>query len=132
MGQISINILEKEVVATGDGVFNSISTSSDECYSTFIFEVLTTTSCWIDTNSAPGLWVIQKLTGNGIWVNGETLTENTTYKVTLPGFRSPNQTLNTTRYTVLLALRPDEFGFFLDSKSCNRYGTNLLCPAPVI
>ena len=123
--------MEKEVVATGEGVFNSISRTSDECSSTFTFEVLTTTSCWIDTNSAPGGWIIHKLTGNGIWVNGETLTENTTYKVTISAFRSLNDTLNTNRYTVLMHLRDSEFGFIIDSKSCNRYATNLLCPNPV-
>lgn len=111
---------------TGDGVISDYSTTTNEtCADTWSVTALVETSCWVEWTVTDLNCTVEKVSGTA--VNGETLTSNTEYTVTIEAYESPNQTLNTEVSSVVFTLKDSDGGTILDQNTYTRYHTGLNC-----
>ena len=106
------------------------STYSDtNCHTYFTVEVKTTSSVWVQWNASALSYTIEKINGDFNAVNGETLTETTSYRVILNGYQSPDNYKNMFLSSVAFTLKDSQNSSnpILDSVIVNRLSSTSMC-----
>jgi hypothetical protein len=127
MGIITIKVSEQitDPGPLGSGKMGAIVVSEGPCSSIFTVSAKTQTTAWIQWAVLGGGAVITK--DGGTAINGETITENTNYTVTLYGYQSPNTELNDYLVQANFTLKDAEAGSVLDFQSVSRFHNGALC-----
>ena len=124
---MTIQVLEEIIDPgpLGDGKLGALVISEKACSSIYTVSGKTLTTAWIQWDVLGGGAVITK--DGGTAINGETITENTNYTVTLYGYQSPRTELNDYLVQVNFTLKDAEDGNVLDSQSVSRFHNGALC-----
>ncbi len=124
---MTIQVLEEIIDPgpLGSGKMGALVISEGPCSSVYTVSAKTLTTAWIQWSVLGGGAVITK--DGGTAINGETITENTSYTVTLYGYQSPNTQLNDYLVQADFTLKDVEAGIVLDSQSVSRFHNGSLC-----
>lgn len=124
---MTIQVLEEIIDPgpLGSGKVGAIAVSQGPCDSVYTVSAKTLTTAWIEWSVLGGGATIVK--DGGTAINGETITETTTYTVTLVGYQSPNTELNDFLIQADFTLKDVEAGIILDSQSVSRFYNGSLC-----
>tara|TARA_R110000765_G_scaffold233631_1_gene336723 strand:+ start:1066 stop:1455 length:390 start_codon:yes stop_codon:yes gene_type:complete len=129
MGNMSIYIEGLIELPVANGKIGASIYSDTNCHTYFTVEVKTITSVWVQWQEL-GLSVsVGKINGDFNAVNGETLTENTSYRVIIEGYQSPSDYKNQFLSSVGFTLKDSQNSSnpALDSVMVNRKSTTSMC-----
>ena len=130
MGNMSIYIEGLIEPPVANGKIGASIYSDTNCHTYFTVEVKTITSVWVQWQELGISVSVGKINGDFNAVNGETLTESTSYRVILEGYQSPDDYrnqffLSSVAFTLKdsqNSSNPD-----LDSVMVNRYSSTSMC-----
>ena len=125
---ININAIPLEEVDSIDVL--SVESTVGDCDSVFTFTVTPVTSVWVEWGihvNNGGLNNIQKTSGDMIAVNGQVITEETTYELIMAGHRSENDMFNIVFYKLNFVVKDTESGTILSTARNSRRSTGMVC-----
>tara|TARA_R100000541_G_scaffold50758_1_gene58064 strand:+ start:9391 stop:9777 length:387 start_codon:yes stop_codon:yes gene_type:complete len=128
MGVMNINVSEELIEdPVGTGKVGGLMTSEDVCKTEWSILVKTTTSVWVEYVIAGGTGSVDKISGNLIAVNGETLTEVTTYNGIIQGYQSYDENQNNNITQITFTLKDADGGNVLDTQTFTRLSNGNYC-----
>tara|TARA_R110000822_G_scaffold191566_4_gene330299 strand:- start:7591 stop:7971 length:381 start_codon:yes stop_codon:yes gene_type:complete len=126
MATMKINVEAELSLPVSEGTIGGLLSSETLCISKFDVVVKTTTQVWIEWDILALNYTIMKTSGNSIAVDGELLTEYTTYRLTLDGYKTP-KSANDYYSDATFRIRDVQGGTILDSKVFTRIHSELNC-----
>jgi hypothetical protein len=126
MGLMKISIKAGLTEVDGDGTVGTVIQYENECQARYTLTAETTSPIWVEFDLSSTKAVVERADLTP-FVNGETISGDTVWNVTLYGFVSPNNNVNTIFTECVGKLLTSSGGTLIDSTTVSKYSTNELC-----
>jgi hypothetical protein len=127
MGVMTLFIGEQYIVGTGaHGDIDTVIQTVSVCQGVWSVTVVSTSSLWAEFDLSDGFCSVTRADLSP-FVNGETLTANTEYIVSITGFISGAGKQNTVQSQVVCTVKNTELGAEINSSEMTRLHAGLTC-----
>jgi hypothetical protein len=127
MGVMTLFIGEEYIVGTGQhGDIDTVIQTVSVCQGVWSVTVVSTSSLWAEFDLSDSYCTVTRADLSP-FVNGETLTADTEYIVTITGFQSLAGQQNTTESQVVCTVKNTELGAEINSSEMTRLHAGLNC-----
>jgi len=129
MAKITININGIQIEDVDSSDVLSVESTVGDCESVFTFTVTPVTSAWVEwlQVTTGGFNNVQKTSGDMVAVNGQVITEETTYELIMAGHHSENNMFNIVFNKLNFIVKDTESGTTLSMARNGRRSTEILC-----
>tara|TARA_R110002153_G_scaffold35780_6_gene106201 strand:+ start:212 stop:598 length:387 start_codon:yes stop_codon:yes gene_type:complete len=127
MGVMTLFIGEEYIVGTGQhGDIDTVISTVSVCEGVWSLQVVCTSSLWVEFDLSDAFCTVTRA-DNDPFVNGETLTGNREYIISITGFQSLAGQQNTTESQVVCTVKNTELGAEINSSEMTRLHAGLNC-----